>query len=119
MKAIHAFLLLIFIHMNICTTVGFTEKSCSEYQPGKKPAYSYDFCRSTNWEGIYARCCFVKLELNERRLYHCYGLSDNEWYDIDNAKSYLEQQLNYKVNLIECSSSYLYSSLLLLLILLF
>ena len=119
MKAIHAFLLLIFIHMNICTTVGFTEKSCSEYQPGGKPAYSYDFCRSTNWEGSYARCCFVKLELNERRLYHCYGLSDNEWYDIDNAKSYLEQQLNYKVNLIECSSSYLYSSLLLLLILLF
>ena len=119
MKAIHAFLLLIFIHMNICTTVGFTEKSCSEYQPGKKPAYSYDFCRSTNWEGTYARCCFVKLELNERRLYHCYGLSDNEWYDIDNAKSYLEQKLNYKVNLIECSSSYLYSSLLLLLILLF
>ena len=119
MKAIHAFLLLIFIHMNICTTVGFTEKSCSEYQPGGKPAYSYDFCRSTNWEDKYARCCFVKLELNERRLYHCYGLSDNEWYDIDNAKSYLEQQLNYKVNLIECSSSYLYSSLLLLLILLF
>ena len=118
MKAIHAFLLLIFIHMNICTTVGFTEKSCSEYQPGKKPAYSYDFCRSTNWEDTYARCCFVKLELNERRLYHCYGLSDKEWYDIDNAKSYLEQ-LNYKVNLIECSSSYLYSSLLLLLILLF
>ena len=118
MKAIHAFLLLIFIHMNICTTVGFTEKSCSEYQPGKKPAYSYDFCRSTNWEGTYARCCFVKLELNEQRLYHCYGLSDKEWYDIDNAKSYLEQ-LNYKVNLIECSSSYLYSSLLLLLILLF
>ena len=118
MKAIHAFLLLIFIHMNICTTVGFTEKSCSEYQPGKKPAYSYDFCRSTNWEGTYARCCFVKLELKERRLYHCYGLSEKEWYDIDNAKSYLEQ-LNYKVNLIECSSSYLYSSLLLLLILLF
>ena len=118
MKAIHAFLLLIFIHMNICTTVGFTEKSCSEYQPGKKPACSCDFCRSTNWEDTYARCCFVKLELNERRLYHCYGLSEKEWYDIDNAKSYLEQ-LNYKVNLIECSSSYLYSSLLLLLILLF
>ena len=118
MKAIHAFLLLIFIHMNICTTVGFTEKSCSEYQPGKKPAYSYDFCRSTKWEDKYSRCCFVKLELNERRLYHCYGLSDAEWYDIDNEKKNLEQ-LSYKVNLIECSSSYLYSSLLLLLILLF
>ena len=118
MKAIHAFLLLIFIHMNICNTVGFTEKSCSEYQPGGKPAYSYDFCRSTNWEDSYARCCFVKLELNERRLYHCYGLSDAEWYDIDNAKTKLEN-LNYEVNLIECSSSYLYSSLLLLLILLF
>ena len=118
MKAIHAFLLLIFIHMNICNTVGFTEKSCSEYQPGGKPAYSYDFCRSTKWEDSYARCCFVKLELNERRLYHCYGLSDVEWYDIDNAKTNLEN-LNYEVNLIECSSSYLYSSLLLLLILLF
>ncbi len=118
MKAIHAFLLLIFIHMNICTTVGFTEKSCSEYQPGRKQAYSYDFCRSTNWEGSYARCCFVKLELNEQRLYHCYGLSNEEWYDIDVAKTKLEN-LNYEVNLIECSSSYLYSSLLLLLILLF
>ena len=118
MKAIHAFLLLIFIHMNICNTVGFTEKSCSEYQPGGKPAYSYDFCRSTNWEDSYARCCFVKLELNKQRLYHCYGLSNAEWYDIDVAKTNLEK-LNYEVNLIECSSSYLYSSLLLLLILLF
>ena len=119
MKAIHAFLLLIFIHMNICTTVGFTEKSCLKYQPGPggKQAYSYDFCRSTNW-GSYTRCCFVKLELNERRLYHCYGLSDAEWYDIDKVKTKLENS-NYKVNLIECSSSYLYSSLLLLLILLF
>ena len=118
MKAIHAFLLLIFIHMNICNTVGFTEKSCSEYQPGGKPAYSYDFCRSTKWEDKYARCCFVKLELNEQRLYHCYGLSNEEWYDIDVAKTNLENK-NYEVNLIECSSSYLYSSLLLLLILLF
>ena len=117
MKAIHAFLLLIFIHMNICNTVGFTEKSCSEYQPGGKPAYSYDFCRSTNW-GSYTRCCFVKLELNKQRLYHCYGLSNAEWYDIDVAKTNLEN-LKYEVNLIECSSSYLYSSLLLLLILLF
>ena len=117
MKAIHAFLLFIFIHMNICTTVGFTEKSCSEYLPDGKQAYSYDFCRSTNW-GSYTRCCFVKLELNERRLYHCYGLSDAEWYDIDKVKTKLENS-NYKVNLIECSSSYLYSSLLLLLILLF
>ena len=117
MKAIHAFLLLIFIHMNICTTVGFTEKSCLEYQPGEKQAYSYDFCRSTNW-GSYTRCCFVKLELNKQRLYHCYGLSNAEWYDIDVAKTNLEN-LKYEVNLIECSSSYLYSSLLLLLILLF
>ena len=71
MKAIHALLLLMFIYMANADVEGFAEKTCEAYMPNLKPAFSLDFCRSTNI-GDYVRCCFVKLEdKNGERLYHC------------------------------------------------
>ena len=119
MKAIHALLLLMFIYMANADLEEFAEKKCEAYMPGKKPAFSLDFCRSTNI-GDAVRCCFVKLESNdnEKRLYHCYPINNQQWADIDILKNSLEK--NYtKVVLIECGASYLYASLLILIALLF
>ena len=118
MKAIHALLLLMFIYMANADVEGFAEKACEEYMPGKKPAFSLDFCRSTNI-GDAVRCCFVKLEdKNEKRLYHCYPITNQQWADIDILKNLLEKTYK-KVVLIECGASYLYASLLILIALLF
>ena len=112
MKAIHALLLLMFIYMTKADVEGFSHNKWSSYEPGKDPAFSLDFCRSTNYDGS-ARCCFVKLEKSEKRLYHCYPITSQQWADIEILETELEKQ-GYEVVDIECSSSYLYASLLLL-----
>ena len=112
MKAIHALLLLMFIYMTKADVEGFSQNSCRSFMPGKNPAFSLDFCRSTNYDRA-ARCCFVKLEKSEKRLYHCYPITDQQWADIDLLEDELEHE-GYEVVDIECSSSYLYVSLLLL-----
>ena len=113
MKAIHALLLLMFVYMTKADVEGFSHNKCSSYEPGKDPAFSLDFCRSTNYDG-YARCCFVKLEdKNENRLYHCQPIDNQQWADIELLETKLENE-GYEVVDIECSSSYLYASLLLL-----
>ena len=119
MKAIHALLLLMFIYMANAELEEFAEKKCEAYKPGQKQAFSLDFCRSTNI-GDAVRCCFVKLESkdNNKRLYHCYPINNQQWADIDILKNSLEK--NYtKVVSIECGASYLYASLLILIALLF
>ena len=118
MKAIHALLLLMVIYMANADVEGFDEKTCETYMPGRMPAFSLDFCRSTNI-GDAVRCCFVKLEdKNEKRLYHCYPITNQQWADIDILKNLLEKTYK-KVVLIECGASYLYASLLILIALLF
>ena len=118
MKAIHALLLLMFIYMANADVEGFAEKTCEAYMPKKEPAFSLDFCRSTKIGGDAVRCCFVKLEdKNEKRLYHCYPITNQQWADIDILKDSLEKE--YEVVLIECGASYLYASLLILIALLF
>ena len=119
MKAIHALLLLMFIYMANADVEGFAEKTCKAYMPGGEQAFSLDFCRSTNI-GDAVRCCFVKLESNdnEKRLYHCYPITNQQWADIDILKNFLEKTYK-KVVLIECGASYLYASLLILIALLF
>ena len=118
MKAIHALLLLMFIYMANADVDGFAEKTCEAYMPDLVPAFSLDFCRSTNI-GKYVRCCFVKLEgKNGERLYHCYPINNEQWADIDILKNSLEKDYK-KVVSIECGASYLYASLLILIALLF
>ena len=120
MKAIHALLLLMFIYMANADVEGFAEKTCEAYMPGKEPAFSLDFCRSTKIVGDAVRCCFVKLESNdnEKRLYHCYPIKKEHWADIDILIDSLEQEYKEVVS-IECGASYLYASLLILIALLF
>ena len=104
---------------------GFETKSCLDYTPQNlgftgdhNQAFSLDFCRSTNYDpDDYAKCCFVKLELNDHRLYHCYPITLAEWADIEIAEDKIEKI--YDLESIDCSSSYLFMSLLLLLSLLF
>ena len=119
MKAIHALLLLMFIYMANADVEGFAEKTCEAYEPGQKPAFSLDFCRSTKISGDAVRCCFVKLEdKGGERLYHCYPIKKEQWADIDILKDSLEQEYKEVVS-IECGASYLYASLLILIALLF
>ena len=119
MKAIHALLLLMFIYMANADVEGFAEKTCEAYMPKKKPAFSLDFCRSTKIDGDTVRCCFVKLEdNNDKRLYHCYPITPQQWADIDILKESLENEYKEVVS-IECGASYLYASLLILIALLF
>ena len=118
MKAIHALLLLTFIYMTKAEVEGFSHNSCSDFAPTKKPAFSLDFCRSTNLD-MGVRCCFVKLEhkTTEQRLYHCQPITADQWADIDRLEAVLEA--DFEVVSIECGSSYLYLSLLILIALLF
>ena len=119
MKAFHALLLLMLIYIVKTDVDGFKEKLCSDYAPNQKPAFSLDFCRSTNYgdDGI-VKCCFLKLERNNQRLYHCQPINATVWSDIEILEKSLESQ-GYDVVKIDCGSSYLYASLLVLLALIF
>ena len=118
MKAINALLLASFIIMAKTQVEGFNTKNCVDYMPGKDPAFSLDFCRTTYYDTEkYSKCCFVKLEHSDKRLFHCYPINAEQWADIEKAESVLEA--NYTLKSIDCGSSYLYISLLLLLSLLF
>ena len=125
MKAINALLFVSFIIMAKTQVEGFeTKKLCTDYMPTgfngthNYTAFSLDFCRTTYFDSNkYSKCCFVQLEYGEKRLYHCYALKPDEWADIEKAETALETR--YDLKSIDCDSSYLYISLLLLLSLLF
>ena len=124
MKAINALLLASFIIMAKTTVDGFDTKLCTDYMPtgfngtGNNTAFSLDFCRSTYYnKDEYSKCCFVKLENGDKRLYHCFPINAEQWADIEKAEDVLEGR--YTLKSIDCGSSYLYISLLLLLSLLF
>ena len=99
----------------------FSHKTCAEYDPtqsgtGAKHAYSKDFCRTLSYDSS-KKCCFFKYKgedgLNN---YNCLEIDYSEFLDIDKKI----KSLSYNVKSLECdSSSYLYGSLLLLLIFLF
>ena len=86
MKAINALLLASFIIMAKTQVEGFNTKNCEDYKPGKEPAFSLDFCRTTNYDTEkYSKCCFVKLEDGDKRLFHCYPINAEQWADIEKA----------------------------------
>ena len=124
MKALNALLFVSFIIMAKTQVEGFETKSCLDYMPtgfngtNNNTAFSLDFCRTTYFDPkIYSKCCFVQLEYGDKRLYHCYALKPDEWADIEKAETALESE--YDLKSIDCDSSYLYISLLLLLSLIF
>ena len=128
MKAATLLIFLASLAFSISQLEGFRNgKTCSEYynQQGRdRQAYSKDFCRSLQLSGY--KCCFLKYEVQEtdgkKTYYKCAELTWNQFAKIDQAKSDIKSDLgaDIKIKSLECeSSSYLYGSLLLLLVLLF
>ena len=123
MKTFNAVLLLVLIYAVNSALSGFDTQSCDDYTPtefgGKNyQAFSLDFCRSTYYTNYY-RCCFLKYEIEDKRQYHCIGVSSSEFWDIDQTITNIEGVLKVDVDTLDCSSSYLYVSLLLIFALLF
>ena len=125
MKAITVFSLIALISIIISQDT----KNCIDYTPlnlgiadaGGKQAYSLDFCRSTAFSDPYYTCCFLKWKNStDHHQYNCYPVNHTEVADIDIVVKRIEA-LNIVGDLdsLDCSSAYLYGSLLLILALLF
>ena len=125
MKTINVLLLLALIFAVNSALDGFVKQTCLGHAPkafisggGDEQAYSLDFCRSTEYDSY--RCCFLKYEdSNERRQYHCLPLTSNQFWNIDDTIESFENTLTVDIDSLDCSSSYLYVSLLLIFALLF
>ena len=127
MKTINAVLLLVLIFTVNSALSGFDTQTCLGHNPKQmggegKQAFSLDFCRSTDLEsqstGFY-RCCFMKYEIDNIRQYHCVGVTNAGFWDIDTTIDTLESAFKFDIDSLDCSSSYLYVSLLLIFALLF
>ena len=123
MKAITVFSLIVLISIIISQDT----KKCLDYAPtffggnaGNNEAYSLDFCRSTYFESSdYYTCCFLKYKnTSDAHRYHCYPVTHAQMADIDPLVDSIKGNVS-KLYSLDCSSSYLYGSLLLILALLF
>ena len=88
-------------------------KKCEDYgMNSNQPAFSLDFCRTTYYDkGNGQRCCFIKYKENEKRKYNCILIDNDDYLKIkDKIKSI--KATNKEVTSLDCSSSYLYISLL-------
>ena len=121
-------LYLLVLFSSICiiksTLRGFTSnKECTDFQGTEesKQAFSKDFCRTLILQDSSNKCCYIKYEVGEKTYFNCAELSIQQFYDIKAAKDTFRRKLGAsKVKSLECdSSSYLYTSLLLILIFLF
>ena len=127
MKTINVVHLLVLIFAVNSALSGFDTQTCLGHIPKEiggegKQAFSLDFCRSTDLEsqstGFY-RCCFMKYEIDNIRQYHCVGVTNYGFWNIDETIDYIESAYKFDVDSLDCSSSYLYVSLLLIFALLF
>ena len=118
----------IFLFVTICiiksSLRGFTsDKECTDFQGTEesKQAFSKDFCRTLILQDSSNKCCHIKYEVGEKTYFNCAELSIQQFYDIKKAKDTFGSDFGAsKVKSLECdSSSYLYASLLLILIFLF
>ena len=131
MKAINVFLLIALIY-----AIGSADFNCLNYVPkftgsyvagrsdDDNPAFSLDFCQSTYFDSEkYYSCCFLKwTDTNDTQRYNCFPVNHTEMADIDIIVDYLDGLENAgidEVDSLDCSSSYLYGSLLLIFALLF
>ena len=98
---------------------GFTDKNCGDFkgEAQDKQAFSKDFCRSLALQKDTNKCCYVRRKNNDATYYNCIELTIEEFYNMDAAKSKAASELGGDIKSLVCdSSSYLYSSLFLLLI---
>ena len=118
MKAIHALIAFLLICLSAQYNFNFTSKVCEDYGPTTTmAAFSLDFCRATYYDtNNHARCCFLRWEdSQERRKYNCVLVSAYDMADIDKKIDELEKSLNGTVKSLDCKSSYIYGSILLVL----
>ena len=119
MKTINAFLIIAFISFAISPSSS-EKQTCEGHKPNVEngQAFSLDFCRTTN-KGGYAACCFVKWKKGDLRQYNCYPVTNSEWGNIDATITDFKKNYNAEVVSFDCSASYLFGSLLLILSVLF
>ena len=125
MKVITILILFTVISIINSSLNGFTSKSCTDYfnKQGvdeSTQAFSKDFCRTLKVSDSSNLCCFLKYKMETYTFYNCAEVTQAEFQDIDQKISNLETYYSFNVKSLECSSSsYLFGSLLLLLVFLF
>ena len=102
---------------------GFSDKVCTDYfdkTDEEHQGFSKDFCRSLGITGDGSKCCYIKYKKGDGYFYNCVQVTMNDFYNIKVKRDQLETDNGWDIKTIECdSSSYLYASLLLLLVFLF
>ena len=109
---------------------GFTDRNCTNFETTGKytennpdietSAFSKDFCRSLGKQNSTNKCCYVRYKANDRNFYNCEEVPLEKFWDIDTTIQAYEEKHKVDVKEFVCdSSSYLYGSLLLLLVFLF
>ena len=118
MKVYSVLVLIALIYGTESYLSGFDNKTCSDFYRKtnrEHQAYSYDMCRSVNYDG-YHKCCYMKYESGDNVYYNCAPLSIDDYYDINAAISKIESTKAITIKKLYCNSSYLYASFLLILI---
>ena len=119
----YSLLLLIFLAFETKCAMkdDFPTRKCSDYD-SSNPAFSLDFCRTTLYDSD-KKCCYFQYEgADGKTHYHCRELSLNEYADIDDYIDNLEDNTSNgieDVEILDCHSSYLYTSLFLIFALIF
>ena len=119
MKFINVIVLVMLVYSCICE-LEFTTKTCTQYSPyggGGSQAFSLDFCRATKLEDDEVACCFVKWENSEgKRQYNCVSVTSYGLANIDETIEIFKSSNSASdVDSFDCSASYLYGPLLLIL----
>ena len=123
MKVINVLLALMFILAANAQLNDYGTKTCADHSYKKvetNPAFSLDFCRVTQHDSN-KRCCFLEWrDTNDHRKYSCVEVSAKDYSDIDAFIEELEKKNEIQeVKSLDCKSTYLFGSLLLILFLLF
>jgi len=123
MKVINVLLALMFILAANAQLNDYRTKTCADHSYKKvetNPAFSLDFCRVTQHDSN-KRCCFLEWrDTNDHRKYSCVEVTAKNFNDIDAFIEELEAKIEIQeVKSLDCKSTYLFGSLLLILFLLF
>ena len=121
MKMTTTFLLILLIFAAKSQLSEFGNKKCTDYEEGNEDdnhAFSLDFCRTLSYDTANYKCCYYEYEdSKEVTQYYCKQLTLSEFANIDDFVDSLEKE--HEDVKLDCHSSYLYASLLLIFALIF
>ena len=122
MKLITILLVFLISYVTNAGIEGFDTNVCSDYE-SKYPAFSLDFCRTTLYDEVNERCCFLQYEDNGGiTRYHCKRVSMKNFWEIDDYIDALEANNTNTIadiEILDCHSSYLFASLIFIFALIF